>query len=55
MKKLIVVLVFLVGIMNLSFADEIKYYGFSMPESVAEGTDGYIYVSEIGEKDKDGD
>jgi gluconolactonase len=55
MKKLIIALVFLVGMTNLSLAQEIKYDGFSMPESVAEGKDGSIYVSEIGEKDKDGD
>jgi gluconolactonase len=55
MKKLTVVLMFLVGITNLSLAHEVKYNGFSMPESVAEGPDGYIYVSEIGERDKDGD
>jgi len=55
MKKLIIVLVFLVGITNLSLARELKYDGFNMPESVTEGADGYIYVSEIGEKDKDGD
>ena len=55
MKKLSIVLIFLVYITNLSFAHEVKYDGFSMPESVAEGKDGYIYVSEIGEKDKDGD
>jgi len=55
MKKLIIALVFLAGVMNLSFAHEVKYKGFVMPESVAEGSDGYIYVSEIGERDKDGD
>ena len=55
MKNLIVALMFLIGVINLSFANEIKYSGFSMPESVAEGPDGYIYVSEIGERDKDGD
>ena len=55
MKKLTVLLVFLVSITNLSLAREAKYNGFSMPESVAEGPDGYIYVSEIGERDKDGD
>ena len=55
MKKLTVLLVFLAGVINLSFAHEVKYNGFVMPESVAEGPDGYIYVSEIGERDKDGD
>ena len=55
MKNLIVALMFLIGVINLSFANEMKYSGFSMPESVAEGPDGYIYVSEIGERDKDGD
>ena len=55
MKRLITVLVFLAGVINLSFAHEVKYNGFVMPESVAEGPDGYIYVSEIGERDKDGD
>jgi gluconolactonase len=55
MKKLTIALVFLVGMTNLSLAQEVKYDGFSMPESVAEGKDGSIYVSEIGEKDKDGD
>ena len=55
MKKLTIALIFLIGITNLSLAHEVKYDGFSMPESVAEGSDGYIYVSEIGEKDKEGD
>ena len=55
MKNLIVALMFLIGVINLSFANEMKYSGFSMPESVTEGPDGYIYVSEIGERDKDGD
>jgi hypothetical protein len=32
-----------------------KYEGFMMPESVAEGPDGSIYVSEIGERDIDKD
>jgi gluconolactonase len=55
MKKLTIALVFLVGMTNLSLAQEIKYDAFNMPESVAESKDGSIYVSEIGEKDKDGD
>jgi len=55
MKKLVIVLIVLISITNLSFAYEAKYEGLSMPESVAEGLDGYIYVSEIGEKDKDRD
>jgi|TARA_B110000014_G_C20116206_1_gene589628 hypothetical protein len=55
MKKLSIVLIFLVSLTNLSLAHEIKYDGFIMPESVAEGPDGNIYVSEMGEKDKDGD
>ena len=55
MKKFIIVLILLIGISNISFANEVKYDGFSNPESVAEGPDGYIYVSEIGETDKDGD
>lgn len=32
-----------------------KFTGFMMPESVAEGPDGAIYVSEIGERDVDKD
>jgi len=55
MNKLTIALIFLIGITNLSLAHGVKYDGFSMPESVAEGSDGYIYVSEIGEKDKEGD
>ena len=55
MKKLTIVLIILMGITNLSFAHEVRYEGLVMPESVAEGPDGSIYVSEIGEKDKDGD
>ena len=55
MKNLTMVLIIFLGITNLSFAHEMQYGGLSMPESVAEGPDGYIYVSEIGKKDKDGD
>ena len=55
MKKFTIVLIFLVGIVNISLAQKFKYDGFSKPESVAEGPDGSIYVSEIGETDKDGD
>ena len=55
MKKFTIVLMMLIGIANISLANEVKYDGFSNPESVAEGPDGYIYVSEIGETDKDGD
>ena len=32
-----------------------KFEGFMMPESVAEGPDGSVYVSEIGERDVDKD
>jgi len=32
-----------------------KFEGFMMPESVAEGPDGSVYVSEIGERDIDKD
>ncbi len=55
MKKLTIVLILSIAITNLSLAHEEEYDGFNRPESVAEGLDGYIYVSEIGEKDKDGD
>jgi gluconolactonase len=55
MSKLTIALIILVSITNLSFAHEVRYEGLSMPESVAEGPDGNIYVSEIGEKDKDRD
>ena len=55
MKKLTIVLILSIAITNLSLAHEVKYDGFNKPESVAEGSDGYIYVSEIGEKDIDGD
>ena len=41
MKKLAIALIFVIGITNLSLAQEVKYDGFSMPESVAEGPDGY--------------
>jgi gluconolactonase len=41
-------------IFNTSYSNEI-ISGFKMPESVAEGTDGSIYLSEIGERDKDKD
>ena len=54
MKKILIAL-FLINITNLSIANEKKYMGFDWPESVAEGIDGHIYVSEIGERDKDGD
>ncbi len=53
--KNIIILALLVSLSSFSFAHEKKYNGLNMPESVAEGIDGYIYVSEIGEKDKDGD
>jgi hypothetical protein len=53
--KNIIILALLVSLSSFSFAHEKKYNGLNMPESVAEGVDGYIYVSEIGEKDKDGD
>ena len=55
MKKFTIALMLLTVIANISLAHEVKYDGFSKPESVAEGPDGYIYVSEIGETDKDGD
>ena len=41
-------------IFNVSHSNEI-ISGFKMPESVAEGPDGSIYLSEIGERDKDKD
>ena len=41
-------------IFNVSYSNEI-ISGFKMPESVAEGPDGSIYLSEIGERDKDKD
>ena len=41
-------------IFNTSYSNEI-ISGFKMPESVAEGPDGSIYLSEIGERDKDKD
>jgi gluconolactonase len=39
---------------NISYSNEV-ISGFKMPESVAEGPDGSIYLSEIGERDKDKD
>ena len=39
---------------HLSYSDQ-KIYGFKMPESVAEGPDGSVYVSEIGVRDIDKD
>ena len=53
MNKIIVGF-FLVLSLNISYADQ-KYMGFINPESVAEGPDGSIYVSEIGKRDKDKD
>ena len=53
--KNITILLFLIILSNFSFAHEKKYTGFNSPESVVEGNDGYIYVSEIGERDKEGD
>lgn len=37
-----------------AFADTV-YDDFQMPESVLQGNDGTIYISEIGERDVDGD
>jgi len=53
--KNITILAFLICLSNFSFAQNVQYDGFKMPESAAEGPNGDIYVSEIGEKDKDGD
>tara|TARA_B100000768_G_scaffold180671_1_gene201257 strand:- start:1215 stop:2039 length:825 start_codon:yes stop_codon:yes gene_type:complete len=55
MKKFTVVFFLLACTANISFSHEVIYEGLSKPESVAEGSDGFIYVSEIGEMDKDGD
>jgi len=46
--------VLMVLTINTGHANE-KISGLKMPESVAEGSDGSIYISEIGERDKDKD
>lgn len=53
MKKIITA-VLLTIFFNTSYSNEI-ISGFTKPESVAEGPDGSIYISEIGVKDKDKD
>lgn len=53
MKKFIVFLVLLFVFANAHATKTIE--GFVWPESVAEGPDGLIYVSEIGARDVDGD
>ena len=55
MKKFAIVFFLIACTANVSFSHEVIYDGLSKPESVAEGPDGFIYVSEIGETDKDGD
>ena len=53
MRKIIIG-IFLTMFFNISYSNEV-ISGFKMPESVAEGLDGSIYLSEIGERDKDKD
>ena len=53
MRKIIIG-IFLATFFNISYSNEV-ISGFKMPESVAEGLDGSIYLSEIGERDKDKD
>ena len=53
MRKIIIG-IFLAMFFNISYSNEV-ISGFKMPESVAEGLDGSIYLSEIGERDKDKD
>ena len=47
LKKIIFLLIMF---FSLGINAEQKYIGFNDPESVAEGPDGAIYVSEIGER-----
>ena len=44
---------FIVLIASLTINANETFSGFTMPESVAEGRDGAIYVSEMGERDVD--
>jgi len=53
MRKIIIGILLTI-IFNVCYSNEI-ISGFKMPESVAEGPDGSIYLSEIGERDKDKD
>ena len=46
---------FIVLIASLTINANETFSGFTMPESVAEGKDGAIYVSEMGERDVDKD
>ena len=46
---------FIVLIASLTINANEIFSGFTMPESVAEGKDGAIYVSEMGERDVDKD
>ena len=48
MQKIFIALVLVY--ISLGINAEQKYIGFNNPESVAEGPDGVIYVSEIGER-----
>lgn len=48
MQKSIIAL--LIMLFSMGINAEQKYIGFNNPESVAEGPDGSIYVSEIGER-----
>ena len=48
MQKIIINLVIM--FFSLGINAEQKYIGFNDPESVAEGPDGAIFVSEIGER-----
>ena len=48
MEKQIIILIII--FFSLGINAEQKYNGFTNPESVAEGPDGAIYVSEIGER-----
>ena len=53
MRKIIIGILLAI-LSNISYSNEV-ISGFKMPESVAEGPDGSIYLSEIGERDKDKD
>ena len=53
MKKIITAILLTI-FFNVSYSNEI-ISGFTKPESVAEGPDGSIYISEIGVTDKDKD
>ena len=52
--KRIITAILLTIFFNVSYSNEI-ISGFTKPESVAEGPDGSIYISEIGVTDKDKD